>query len=79
MEGKVCQYHKYGFCKFRQRCNGKHFAEIVRVYQNVETSNNVKKDIPKTAKYSHQEMAAGMEKNVLISTIILNMMRNLTS
>ena len=27
MEGKVCQYHKFGYCKYRDKCKGIHYKE----------------------------------------------------
>ena len=69
----MCQYHKFGSDK---DVRVSILQKFVRVYQNVETSNNVKKDIPKTAKDSHQEMAAGMVKNVHITIVLTNMWRS---
>ena len=79
MEGKVCMYNKFDFCKFKDTCRKQHFRQIFEDLSCKEIKNCQKRH-PKVCKrfaahnecrfgidcsYKHQKSEKYIEQNVL--------------
>ena len=53
MESEVCQYSKYGFCKFKEACKRKHYNENCRDLSDCQ-------QIKKTAQVDTLKLAKDM-------------------
>ena len=50
MEGEVCQYFKFGFCKFKSKCKRIHFTEECQNNSTCEGKSTCQKRHPKNCK-----------------------------
>ena len=60
MEGKVCIYNKFGFCKFKDTCRNQHIMQICETHL-VRISKAAKKDTQKYAKDLQQKRNVSFE------------------
>ena len=79
MEGIVCQFDKYGYCKYQMECKRKHFIETCRDDEKCESKKSCPKRHPKCCKryatgtcrfeescnYNHQKPAKTQDQEIL--------------
>ena len=63
MEEEICQYSKYGYCKFKDTCKRKHYSEDCRDPQTASRSRPAQRDTLNLAKDMLPE-AANSKMNV---------------
>ena len=72
MEGEVCMFNKFGFCKFQSECKREHYSEVCDQLSRCSNIKICKKDIPQIVKDMYLEMAANFVKTVPITTMWKN-------
>ena len=50
MEGEVCKYYKFGYCKYGEICKGKHFIEECQDLSKCKSLKKCDKRHPKCCK-----------------------------
>ena len=68
MEGEVCPYRKFGYCKYKEECKRKHLEEVCDNLSNCKISKNVRKYILKPAIDFYLKRDAAFRKSVPITS-----------
>ena len=55
MDSEICQYGKYGYCKFKSECKRKHLSEECKDLQNCKNMKSCEKRHPKRCKKHDSE------------------------
>ena len=83
MEEEICQYHKFGFCKFRKECKRKHFYEECKDLDKCNSKKTCRRRHPKRCKqydsgqcrhkedcaYKHQEPIKNVEQAQMVEKL----------
>ena len=83
MEEEICQYDKFGFCKFRKECKRRHFNEECKDLDKCSSIKTCRKRHPKHCKrydsgqcrykedctYKHQEPIKNMEQAQMVEKL----------
>ena len=75
MEGEICKFQKFGFCKFKGGCKRKHLTQICESILRCKDINQGEKDTHRIERILLQEMVANMLTNVLITIMLQSMLR----
>ena len=67
---EVCSYNKYGYCRFGENCQKKHYSEVCQHQEACKSTKTCTKRHPKNCKKKNtkQKKVAGLEVTVRILT-----------
>jgi hypothetical protein len=83
MEGDVCHYNKFGFCKYKEECRRRHFSEECEHLSTCKSINSCMKRHPRPCKkfalgqckyknhcaYKHLEPKENREQSEMIEKV----------
>ena len=83
MEGEICTYNKFGFCKFRKECKMIHFKEECKELEKCNNIKTCRKRHPRHCKkyasgqcmfkkdcaYTHQEPVKNLEQTEMVAKV----------